>query len=200
VAALRHTPAMDLLESGDERAGQPLGLRLRAALAVRLPAWTVVATAAVVAGTLAGGLAVAARVSGEPARDAPRVGALADLGVRPSGGAARPAGGGAEGFVRLEIRNGGQPVRLLRLDARVPGVLFAPRVLEGGRTLETDGVVLVQLAFRVPDCARLRPGGWVVLRVESSGDVSEVGLRVTAEPAAGLGPQVRLPVVLKACG
>lgn len=126
-------------------------------------------------------------------------GEATDIGVRPAGGAARRAGAGAGGSVRLEIRNGGQPFRLLAVDARVPGVAFTPRVLQGGRTLETEELVLVRLAFTVPECSRLQPSGWVVLRIERFGSVQELGLRITAEPAAGLGPQLRLPVVLDAC-
>ena len=51
----------------------------------------------------------------------------------------------------------------------------------------------------MPDCDRLQKAGWLVLRVERSGAVQELGLRVAAEPAGGLGPQIRLPVLLDAC-
>lgn len=124
-----------------------------------------------------------------------------DVGVRPAGGSARRTGAGAEGFARLEIRNVGTPLRLLAFDAQVPGVRFTPRVLDGGgRTLETDGLVRVRLPFRIEDCRALQKTGRLVLRVERFGGVQELGLRVTAEPAAGLGPQVDLRVVLDACG
>ena len=124
-----------------------------------------------------------------------------DVGVRPAGGSARRTGAGAEGFARLEIRNVGSPLRLLSVDAEVPGARFTPRVIDGGgRTLETDGLVRVRLAFRVEDCRALQKTGRLVLRVERFGAVQELGLRVTAEPAAGLGPQVDFRVVLDSCG
>jgi hypothetical protein len=124
-----------------------------------------------------------------------------DIGVRPAGGSSRRTGAGAEGLARLEIRNVGSPLRLLSVDAEVPGVLFTPRVLDGGgRTLETDGLVRVRLAFRVEDCRALQKSGRLVLRVERFDGVQELGLRVTAEPAARVGPQVDLRVVLDSCG
>ena len=49
-----------------------------------------------------------------------------DIGVRPAGGESRRVGAGAEGFVRLEIRNDGAPVQLISVGGRVPGVAFAP--------------------------------------------------------------------------
>ena len=318
---------MDLLESGDERERRPL---LRTALAARLPWWAVAVVGVLVVATLAGGVAVAAQVSQERAREAarPQVDVLAgrassttvagvargrlglllvnrrdravsvgqlevaveglrvlsvepdgsrplgpreeralrisflvpscdalvlpgtlslvllaegqpvertqvpvvepgedapsgaltlgacpastrgrsagtptDVGVRPAGGTARRDGPGAEGFARLEIRNVGPPLRLLSFDARVPGVRFTPRVLDGGgRTVETDGLVRVRLPFRVEDCRALQKTGRLLLRIERFGGVQELGLRVTAEPAARLGPQVDLRVVLESCG
>lgn len=129
-----------------------------------------------------------------------RAGTPTDIGLRPAGGQVLRTGDGAEGFARLEVRNGGAPVRLLSVDGQVPGVVFTPRLLRGGRTISTDGLVIVRLGFRVPDCRRLRKTGRLVLRVERFDGVQELGLRVTAEPAARQGPQVDLRVVLDACG
>lgn len=122
-----------------------------------------------------------------------------DVAVRPAGGTSIRRGVGAEGIARLEVRNAGLPLRLLSVDARLPGVRVTPQVLEGGRTLERDGLVIVQLRFRVDDCSRLQKTGRLVLRVEQFGAVQELGLRVTAEPAARRGPQVDLRVVLSSC-
>ena len=122
-----------------------------------------------------------------------------DVGARAAGGEVRRVGAGAEGTARLEVRNGGQAVRLLSVDARVPGAVFARRELAGGLALEPDGLAIVTLRFRVPDCARLQSVGWLLLQVERFGAVQELGLRLTAEPAGGLGPQAQLPVVLRAC-
>ena len=126
-------------------------------------------------------------------------GRATDVGARPAGGDVRRVGIGAEGTARLEVRNGGGAVRLLSVDARVPGVVFTPRVLSGGLELRPDGLAIVTLRFRVPDCSRLQQTGWLVLRIERFGGVQELGLRVTAEPAGGLGPQAPLPIVLGAC-
>ena len=148
---------------------------------------------------------------GRPAADALPLGACppssrsavpgepTDVGARSAGGSSRRVGAGAEGVARLEVRNGGPPVRLLSVDARVPGAVFAPRLLEGGLALEPDGLALVGLRFRVPDCTRLQAGGWLLLRVERFGGVQELALRIVAEPAGGLGPQAQLPVVLESC-
>ena len=123
-----------------------------------------------------------------------------DIGVRPAGGSSSRTGPGAEGFLRLEVRNVGPPLRLLSYDAEVPGVRFTPKVLVGGgRSLDTDGLVTVRLLFAIDDCRELVKTGRLVLRIERFGGVQELGLRVTAEPAAGLGPQVDLPVLLDAC-
>lgn len=129
-----------------------------------------------------------------------RPGEPTDIGARAAGGSARRTGEQVDGVARLEVRNAGPAVRLLSLDAVVPGVEVTPRVLAGGRTIVTDGVVLIGLRFRVPDCGALMPTGRLVLRVERFGGVQELSLRLTAEPVAGLGPQVRLPVVLESCG
>lgn len=125
--------------------------------------------------------------------------ATGDIAARPAGGTAERTGQGAEGTAWVEIRNGGRPVRLLSVTARVPGVVFTPRVLEGGRTIAPDGVVVVRLRFRIEDCDRLQQAGWLTIELERFGAQQEVGLRLTAEPAGGLGPQVPLPVVLDAC-
>lgn len=122
-----------------------------------------------------------------------------DVGARAAGGQFRRVGPGAEGSARLEVRNGGAAVRLLAVDARVPGAVFTPRVLAGGLELPPDGLAIVSLRFRIPDCDRLQDAGWLLLRIERYGGVQELGLRLTAEPAGGLGPQAQLPVVLGAC-
>lgn len=126
-------------------------------------------------------------------------GTATDVGLRSAGGQARRVGVGAEGSARLEVRNAGGPVQLLSVDAEVPGVEFTPRVIEGGRSIATDELVIVRLAFRIPDCTRLARIGRVVLRLERDDSVQEVGLRAVSEPIAGAGPQVDLRVVLNAC-
>lgn len=126
-------------------------------------------------------------------------GAATDVGVRSAGGESARRGVGAEGFARLEVRNAGRPVQLLSVDAEVPGVQFVPRVIDEGRSIGTDELVIVRLAFRIPDCARFARIGRVVLRIERFGAEQEVGLRAVSEPIAGAGPQVDLRVVLDAC-
>ena len=123
-----------------------------------------------------------------------------DVGLRSAGGQSRRTGAGAEGVARLEVRNAGPRVRLFSVDAEVPGVQFVPRLIEGGRSIDTEELVIVRLAFRVPDCARLVESGRVVLRLGRFGSVQEVGLRAVSEPIGGAGPQVDLRVVFNACG
>jgi hypothetical protein len=122
-----------------------------------------------------------------------------DVGVRSAGGAAMRQGAGATGFARLEVRNDGRPLRLLSVTAQVPGVAFSTRTIDGGRTIGPDGLVIVRLAFTVADCARLRPAGRVVLRIERFDGVQELGLRAVADPEASAGPQVNLQLVLGSC-
>ena len=134
-----------------------------------------------------------------PSARSERPGEPTDVGARAAGGTSRRVGDAVEGVARLEVRNAGQPVRLLSVDADVPGVVVTARVLAGGRTIVTDGVVVIGLRFRIPDCAGLASSGRLVLQVERFGGVQELSLRVAVEPGDGLGPQVRLPVVLDAC-
>lgn len=121
-----------------------------------------------------------------------------DIGVRPAGGTVERDGAGASGIALLEVRNGGDRVQLLSVEARVPGVAFDQRRLGDGRSLVTDEVVVLGLGFRIPDCAVLAAGGEVVLRVERSGGVQELVLQAVAEPG-GQG-RLDLRVVLGACG
>ena len=121
-----------------------------------------------------------------------------DVGVRPAGGTSEREGPGASGLALLEVRNGGDRVQLLSVEARVPGVAFAQRRLGDGRSLVTDEVVVLRLGFRVPDCAALGTAGEVVLRVERSGGVQELVLAAVAGP--GGGGRLDLRVVLEACG
>ena len=121
-----------------------------------------------------------------------------DVGVRPAGGTAQREGPGASGLALLEVRNGGDRVQLLSVEARVPGVAFDQRRLGDGRSLVTDEVVVLRLGFRVPDCAALGTTGEVVLRVERSGGVQELVLAAVAGP--GGGGRLDLRVVLEACG
>lgn len=129
-----------------------------------------------------------------------RPGDATDVGARAAGGTARRVGDAVEGVARLEVRNAGPPVRLLSVDAEVPGVAVTPRVLDGGRTIVTDGLVVVGLRFRIADCAELQETGRLVLRVERFGGVQELSLALASAPGAGGGPQLRLPVVLDSCG
>ena len=134
-----------------------------------------------------------------PSARSPRPGEPTDVGARAAGGTSRRVGVTVTGVARLEVRNDGPPVRLLSVDADVPGVVVTPRVLAGGRTIVTDGLVVIGLRFRVPDCSELGGPGRLVLRVERFGGVQELSLRLTRQPGTGPGPQVRLPVVLDAC-
>jgi hypothetical protein len=126
-------------------------------------------------------------------------GTSTDVGVRPAGGSSSRDGVGATGFLRLEVRNAGPPLRLVSITGEVPGVRFTPRELEGGRSVDTDGLVIVRLAFRIDDCALLQPAGRLVMVVERFGAQQELGLRAVAEPEAGVGPQVDLGVLFDAC-
>lgn len=134
-----------------------------------------------------------------PSARGERPGEPTDVGARAAGGTSRRDGDAVEGAARLEVRNDGPPVRLLSVGADVPGVVVTPRVLAGGRTIVTDGLVVIGLRFRIPDCAGLAASGRLVLRVERFGGVQELSLRVGAGSGGGQGPQVRLPVVLDAC-
>lgn len=121
-----------------------------------------------------------------------------DVGVRPSGGTAQRDGAGASGVALLEVRNGGDRVQLLSVEARVPGVAFDQRRLGDGRSLVTDEVVVLRLGYRIPDCAALERTGEVVLRVERSGGVQELTLDAVDGPGAP--GRLDLRVVLEACG
>lgn len=134
-----------------------------------------------------------------PSARSERPGEPTDVGARAAGGTSRRVGDAVEGVARLEVRNDGPPVRLLSVGADLPGVVVTPRVLAGGRTIVTDGLVVIGLRFRIPDCAGLASSGRLVLQVERFGGVQELSLPVSAEPGGGSRPQVRLPVVLDAC-
>ena len=123
-----------------------------------------------------------------------------DIGIRPFGGTAQRVGPGARGVLRLEVRNAGPPVQLLSLGAEVVGVRVTPRVIPEGRSIETDGSIVVSLPFTIEDCRALRPAGRLVLVVERAGAQQELGLRAVAEPEAGVGPQVNLALLFGACG
>ena len=126
-------------------------------------------------------------------------GTLTDVGMRPAGGSAQRVGVGAKGVLRLEVRNAGPPLQLLSVDGEVPGVRFRPRLLDPGRSIDTDGLVIVRLAFGIDDCALLQPAGRLVLVIERNGAEQELGLRAVAEPEAGVGPQIDLSLLFDAC-
>jgi hypothetical protein len=126
-------------------------------------------------------------------------GTSTDVGVRPAGGSSERDGVGAQGVLRLEVRNAGPPLQLVSITGEVPGVSFTAREIDGGRSIETDGLVIVRLAFRIEDCGALQPAGRLVLVVERFGALQELGLRAVAEPEAGVGPQVDLAVLFDAC-
>lgn len=126
-------------------------------------------------------------------------GTARDVGVRPAGGTVERDGRGAVGALRLEVRNAGPPLQLVSYTGEVPGVTFTERRIDGGRSIDTDGLVVVRLAFRIEDCAALQPAGRLVLVVRRGGAVQELGLRAVAEPVAGLGPQVSLGLLFDAC-
>jgi hypothetical protein len=127
-------------------------------------------------------------------------GTTTDVGVRPAGGTSQREGVGARGVLRLEVRNAGPPLQLVSITGEVPGVAFTAREIDGGRSIATDGLVIVRLAFRIDDCALLQPAGRLVMVVERFGAQQELGLRAVAEPEAGVGPQVDLGVLFDACG
>ncbi len=126
-------------------------------------------------------------------------GTSTDLGVRPAGGTAERDGAGARGVLRLEVRNAGPPLQLLSITGEVPGVRFTAREVDGGRSIDTDGLVIVRLAFTIEDCSALQPAGRLVMVVERFGAQQELGLRAVAEPEAGVGPQVDLGLLFDAC-
>lgn len=121
------------------------------------------------------------------------------LAARPLGGGTVRTDAGARGDVRLEIRNGGRPLRLLDVTAEVPGVRFTPVVRPHGVELGTEERIELVLRFRIDDCASLRRTGRLVLQVEQSGLRQEVGLTVTHDREAGTVRQVALDRVLGAC-
>lgn len=126
-------------------------------------------------------------------------GTATDVAVRPAGGSTQREGAGAQGALRLEVRNAGPRLQLLSITGQVPGVRFTPRVIDGGRSIDTDGLVVVRLAFTIDDCAAVQPAGRLVLVVERAGAQQELGLRAVAEPEAGVGPQVSLGLLFRAC-
>lgn len=126
-------------------------------------------------------------------------GTSTDVGVRPAGGTAQRDGVGAFGVLRLEVRNAGPPLQLVSYTGEVPGVTFTERRIDGGRSIDTDGLVIVRLAFRIDDCTALQPAGRLVLVIRRGGAQQELGLRAVAEPEAGVGPQVNLSLLFRAC-
>ena len=126
-------------------------------------------------------------------------GTSTDVAVRPAGGTVERDGLGAVGALRLEVRNAGPPLQLVSYTGEVPGVTFTERRIDGGRSIDTDGLVVVRLAFRIEDCAALQPAGRLVLVVRRGGAQQELGLRAVAEPEAGVGPQVDLGLLFGAC-
>jgi hypothetical protein len=122
-----------------------------------------------------------------------------DVAARPAGGSSERSGAGAQGVARVEVRNAGAPLQLLAVTGEIPGVSFGDVRIEGGRSVETDGLVIVRLQFRIPDCRALRPAGRLVLTVSRRGAVQELALSTVAEPEGGVGPRITLPVVYRAC-
>jgi len=122
-------------------------------------------------------------------------GTSTDVGVRPAGGSSQRAGRGAQGVLRLEVRNAGPPLQLVSITGEVPGAAFTAREIDGGRSIDTDGLVIIRLAFRIEDCAALQPAGRLVLEVRRLGARQELSLPVVAEPGAG----VALPLLFDAC-
>jgi hypothetical protein len=144
----------------------------------------------------AGGVALGAC---PPSSRGARPGTPTDVAARPAGGSSQRVGAGAQGVARVEIRNAGAPLQLLAVSGEIPGVIFGDVRIEGGRSVETDGLVIVRLQFRIPDCRALRPAGRLVLTVSRRGAVQELALSTVAEPEGGVGPRVTLPVVYRAC-
>jgi hypothetical protein len=134
-----------------------------------------------------------------PSSRGARPGTPTDVAARPAGGSSQRSGAGAQGVARLEVRNAGAPLQLLTVSGEIPGVAFGDVRIEGGRSVETDGLVIVRLSFRIPDCRALRPAGRLLLTVSRRGAVQELALSAVAEPEGGVGPQITLPVVYRAC-
>lgn len=134
-----------------------------------------------------------------PSSRGTRPGTPTDVAARPAGGSSQRVGAGAQGLARLEVRNAGDPLQLLSVTGEIPGVAFGDVRIEGGRSVETDGLVIVRLQFQIPDCSKLRPAGRLVLTVSRRGAVQELALSAVAEPEGGVGPQITLPVVYRAC-
>ncbi len=156
--------------------GQPVERRELAVVDADLPA-------AGLGGVALGGCPPSARGAGT----------AGDVGVRPAGGSVARAGAGASGVLRIEVRNAGSRLQLVSITGDVPGVSFTGRELDGGRSIDTDGLVIMRLAFRIDDCAELRTEGRLLLVVVRAGARLELELPVSPEVG------VALPLLFDAC-
>ena len=121
------------------------------------------------------------------------------LAVRPIAATAARSGAGADGAVRLEVRNGGPALRLLSVTAEVPGVRFSTLVPPHGVVLRPDERLEMVLGFEIDDCRQLRRTGRLVMRAARDGIERELGLTITHDREAGTLRQVALDAVLGAC-
>ena len=119
------------------------------------------------------------------------------LAVRGFGGTTTRTAAGARGVLRLDVRNGGAPLQLLRVFAELPGVRFAVVGPANGKTLVTDERTEVRLAFEVADCALLGRTGRVLLQVRAEDREQEVAVPVDDSGRAA--EQNALDRVVQAC-
>jgi len=164
---------VDVLAGGSERPPSRA-----AALLARLPPGAV---AAALAAVLAAGLLAVGEVE-QARRAADDVSAVE---VRLVVGPARRAGdGSAFGAARVQVDDpAGRDVRLLGLDAGVPGVRLGPAGV-GLDELAAGPRVALPLRFAVPDCAELVLPGRVSARVARRDGPSATVTAPLDEPAA----------------
>jgi hypothetical protein len=123
-------------------------------------------------------------------------GAIA-IGARAVGGDSRGDGDGVRGFLLVEVRNDGDAVGLVRVDAEVPGVTIYDAVLS---PLAPGAAAVARLSFTVPDCAALRRSGRVLVTVFHKGlGPRDLSFRAPADGGTDTGGDVDLGVVLDAC-
>jgi hypothetical protein len=116
--------------------------------------------------------------------------------VAGGGGTRRVEGAGVRGVVTVQVRNLGTDLRLVRVDAEVPGVIAS----SGSLRVPAGAEGAVRLGFHVPDCAALRRTGRVVLEVQADGvGTRELGFRATEDEEARTVRDLDLDVLLRGC-
>ena len=116
--------------------------------------------------------------------------------VAGDGGSRRVEGDGVRGVVAVRVRNLGADLRLVRVEAEVPGVIASG----GSLRLPAGAEGSVRLGFHVPDCVGLRRTGRIVLEVQADGvGTSELGFRATEDEEARTVRDLDLDVLLRGC-